>query len=107
MTGVKPKDAIRLEEVPLVESYPPEDMLPEDRLYCYFLQLRERHDNQCKGATDRYRLRRPTGSSEVAWSCDNQVMYHLKDGLERIFMKEELMLVPKNKELPQDYVQEW
>ena len=35
MTGMKPKDAIKLKEVPLVaqESYPPEEVLPEDELY--------------------------------------------------------------------------
>ena len=40
MIGMKPKDAIELNEVPLVdrESYPPEDILPEDGLYRYLLQ---------------------------------------------------------------------
>ena len=35
MTGMKPKDAIKLKEVPLVaqESYHPEEVLPEDGLY--------------------------------------------------------------------------
>ena len=35
MIGMKPKDAIKLDEVPLVnqEAYPPEDKLPEDGLY--------------------------------------------------------------------------
>ena len=35
MTGMKPKDAIVLDQVPLVarESYPPEDTMPEDGLY--------------------------------------------------------------------------
>ena len=37
MTGMKPKDAIKLKEVPLVESYPPDDTLPEDGLYRYLL----------------------------------------------------------------------
>ena len=38
--GMKPKDAIVLNEVPLVkrESYPPEEVLPEDGLYRYQLQ---------------------------------------------------------------------
>ena len=41
MIGMKPKDAIELNEVPLVaqESYPPEEVLPEDGLYQYLLQL--------------------------------------------------------------------
>ena len=35
MIGMKPKDAIVLNQVPLVnrETYPPEDKLPEDGLY--------------------------------------------------------------------------
>ena len=35
MIGMKPKDAMRLNEVPLVarESYPPEEVLPKDGLY--------------------------------------------------------------------------
>ena len=41
MTGMKSKDAIKLNQVPLVnrENYPPEDKLPEDGLYRYLLQL--------------------------------------------------------------------
>ena len=37
MIGMKPKDAIRLNEVPLVkqENDPPEEILPEDGLYRY------------------------------------------------------------------------
>ena len=40
MIGMKPKDAIKLKEVSLVtrESYPPEEVLPEDGLYRYLLQ---------------------------------------------------------------------
>ena len=35
MIGMKPKDAIKLDKVPLVtrESYRPEEVLPEDGLY--------------------------------------------------------------------------
>ena len=48
MIGMKPKDAIKLNEVPLVdqESYPPEEVLPEDGLYHYLLQPGEEHDDQ-------------------------------------------------------------
>ena len=39
MIGMKPKDAIKLDDVSLVarESYPPEEVLPEDGLYRYLL----------------------------------------------------------------------
>ena len=48
MIGMKPKDAIKLKEVPLVaqESYLPEEVLPENGLYRYLLQSGEEHDNQ-------------------------------------------------------------
>ena len=55
MTGMKPKEAIKLKEVPLVaqKSYPPEEVLPEDGLYRYLLQPREEHDDQQHRAIDR------------------------------------------------------
>ena len=48
MIGMKPKDAIKLKEVPLVnrEAYPTEEVLPEDGLYRYLLQPGEEHDDQ-------------------------------------------------------------
>ena len=48
MIGMKPSDAIKLNEDPLVnrEAYPEEDTLPEDGLYWYLLQPSEEHNNQ-------------------------------------------------------------
>ena len=109
MIGMKPEDAIKLDEVPLVarESYPPEEVLPEDGLYRYLLQPGEEHDDQRRRATDRiwskgtYRLR------EIAENPGNRLMYYLLEGPERAFVLEELMLIPEDTELPPDYVQEW
>ena len=109
MIGMKPKDAIKLKEVPPVarESYPPEEVLPEDRLYRCLLQPSEEHDDQQHRATDRiwskasYRLR------EIVENPGNLVMYYLLNGPERAFVSEELMLIPEDTELPPDYVQEW
>ena len=117
MIGMKPKDAIKLKEVPLVaqESYPPEEVLPEDGLYRYLLQPGEEHDDQRRRATNRiwsngtYRLR------EIMENPGNHVMYYLRgpgtphggDGPERAFVLEELMLIPEDTKLPPDYVQEW
>ena len=93
---MSPKDITGLKKVPLVnlESYPPEDMLPEDGLYLYLLQPGEEHNDQLKrpGSKATYRLR------EV-------VMYYLLDGPERAFVSDELMLTPEDTELPPDYVQ--
>ena len=81
MIGMKPKDAIKLKEVPLVarESYPPEEVLPEDGLYQYLLQPCEEHDDQRCRAADRiwsngtYRLR------EITENPGNRMMYYLLD----------------------------
>ena len=107
MIGMKPKDAIVLDEVPLVkqENYPEEDKLLEDGLYRYLLQPGEEHDDQRRRATDRiwskgtYRLR------EIVEDAGNRVMYYLSDGPERAFVSEELMSVPEDTELPPDYIQ--
>ena len=55
MIGMKPKNAIVLDQVPLVtrESYPEEEVLPEDEFYRYLLQPSEEHDDQRHRATDR------------------------------------------------------
>ena len=109
MIGMKPKDAIKLKEVPLVnrESYPPVEVLPEDGLYRYLLQPGEEHNDQPHRATDRiwskgtYRLR------EITENPGNRVMYYLLDRPEQAFVLEELLLIPEDTEVPPDYIQEW
>ena len=43
MIGMKPKDAIKLDNVPLDKKYPEETVLPEDRLYRYLYQPGKQH----------------------------------------------------------------
>ena len=109
MIDIKPKDAIKLKEVPLVnqESYPPEEKLPEDGLYRYLLQPGEEHGDQRKRATDRIWSKKTYRLNEVIEKSGNRVIYYLQDGPERAFVKEELMLIPEDTELPPDYVQGW
>ena len=109
MIGMKPKDVIKLKELPLVvrESYPPKEVLPEDGLYRYLLQPGEEHNDQRYRETDgiwskaSYRLR------EIAESPGNSMMYYLLDGPDIAFVSEELMLILEDTELPPDYIQEW
>ena len=109
MAGMKLTDAIKLNQGSLVnrENYPPEDTLPEDGLYRYLLQPSEEHDNQRKRATDMIWSKKTYRLREIVEDSGNQVMYCLKNGPERAFVKEELMLKPEDTELPPDYVQEW
>ena len=100
MIGMKPKDAIKLNQVPLVnqENYLPEDTLPEDGLYGYLLQPGEEHDDQHKRATDRIWSKKTYRLREIVENSGNHLMYYLKDGPERVFVKEELMLISEDTE---------
>ena len=109
MIGIKPKDAIEWKEVPLVnpENYISEDTLPEDGLCQYLLQPGEEHKNQCKREMDRTWSKKTYRLREIVKDPGNRVMYHLCSGSDRVFVKEELMLIPEDTELPPDYVQKW
>ena len=115
--GMKPLDAIKLNEVPLVnrENYPPEDKLPEDGLYHYQLQPGEEHDDRRRKATDGIWSKKTYRLREIIEDAGNCVMYYLRvvgsedllNGPKRAFVSEELMLIAEDTELPPDYVQEW
>ena len=76
-------------------------------MYHYLLQPSEEHDDQQGRATDRIWSKRTYRLREVLENPGNHVMYYLRDGLERAFVSEELMLIPENTELPPNYVQSW
>ena len=46
MTGMKPKDAIKIVNVPLDKKYSEETVLPKDGLYRYLYQPGEPHGDQ-------------------------------------------------------------
>ena len=52
MIGMKPKDAIKLDTVPLDKKYPEETVLPEDGLYRHLYYRDEQHGDQKIQATD-------------------------------------------------------
>ena len=43
---------------------------------------------------------------EIIENPGNRVMYYLADRPERVFVSEELMLIPEDIQLPPDYIQE-
>ena len=104
MTGMKPKDAIKLNQVPLVNR---EDKLPEDGLYHYLLQPSQEHDDQRCRVMDRIWSKKTYRLRKIVEDPGNHVIYYLKNGPEREFVKEELMLIPEDTELPPDYDQNW
>ena len=81
--------------------------MPEDGLYHYLLQPGEEHDDQRKRATNRIWSKKTYRLREIVEDSGNWVMYCLKDGPDRAFVKEQLMLIPEDTESPPDYVQKW
>ena len=49
MIGMKPKDTIKLDTVPLDKAYPKETVLSKDGLYRYLYQPGEQHGGQKRG----------------------------------------------------------
>ena len=76
-------------------------------MYWYLLQPGEEHDDQQRRATDRVWSKKTYRLREIIEDAGNRAMYYLKDGPERAFISEELMLIPEGSELLPDYIQEW
>ena len=85
MIGMKPRNAIKLDTVPLDKTYPEETVLPEDGLYRYLYQLGEQHRDQKRWATDfiwgknTYRLDR------IVQETGNPVWYYMQNEPDRAF----------------------
>lgn len=111
--GVKPSKAVKLENVTLaLEKYPREKVAPADGLYRYLLQPGEEHGDQKRRATDRIWSKETFRLDRIVEDPGQRVLYYLSQGSQghlqkRAFVREELMLIPENTELPPDYVKEW
>ena len=102
MIGMKAKDAIKLDTIPLDKTYIKETVLPEDGLYRYLYQPGKQHGAQKRQATgliwskNMYRLDR------IVQDPRNCVLYYLQNGPDRAFVREELMHVSEDTQAPPD-----
>ena len=107
MIDMNPKDAIKLDTVPLDKTYPEQTVLPEDSLYRYLYQPGEQHGDQKRRATyfiwskNTYRLDR------IVQEPYNRVLYYLQDGPDRALAREELMHIFDHTQVPPNWVSEW
>ena len=104
---MKPKDAIKLDAIPLDKKYPEETVLPEDGLYRYFCQPGEQHGYQKRRATDLVWSKNTYRLDRMVQEPCNRVLYYLQDGPNRAFVREELMHVSEDTQVPPDRVSEW
>ena len=107
MIGMKPKDAIKLDTVPLDKTYPKETVLPEDGLYRYLYQPGEQHGDQKRRATDLIWSKNTYRLDRIVQDPGNRVLYYLQDGPDRAFVREELMHVSEDTQVPPDWVSHW
>ena len=108
MIDLKPKDAIKLDTVPLGKTYPAEAVLPVDCLYRYLYQTVKRNGDQTRqAATDFIRSKNTYRLDRIVQEPGNRVLYYLKDGPDRAFVREELMHISQNTETPPEWVSEW
>ena len=99
MVGMKPKDAIKLDTVPLDKTYPEETVIAEDGLHRYLYQKRR--------ATDLIWSKNRNRLDRIVQDPDNRVLYYWQDGPDRAFVREELMHVSEDTQVPPDWVSEW
>ena len=107
MASMKPKDAIKLDFLPLDKAYPKETVLPEDGLYRYRYQPGKQHGDQKTWATDLNWSKNTYRLDRIVQDPGNRVLYYLQDGPDRAFVREELMHVSEDTQVPPDWVSEW
>ena len=107
MVGMKLKDAIKLDTVPLDKKYPEETVLPEDGLYRYLYQSGEQHGDQKRRATDLIWSKNMYRLDRIVQEPGNRVLYYLQGGPNRAFVREELMHISEDTQAPPDWVSEW
>ena len=107
MTEMRPKDAIKLGTVLLDKKYPEETVLPEDGLYRYLYQHGEQHGDQKRRAADHISSKNTYRLDPIVQDPGNCVLYYLQDGPDRAFVREELIHVSEDTQVPPYWVSEW
>ena len=106
MIGMKPKDAIKLDTVPLDKKYPEETVLQKDELYRYLYQPGEQHGDQKRQATDLIWSKNTYRLDRIVQEPGNCVLYYLQDRPDRAFVCEKLMHISEDTQVPPDWVSE-
>ena len=107
MIGMRTKDAIKLDTIPVDKTYPKETVLPEDGLYSYLYQSGEQHGDQKRWATDLIWSKNTLRLDRIVQGRGTRVLYYLQDGPDKAFVREELMHVSEDTQVPPDWLSEW
>ena len=107
MIGMKTKDAIKLDTVPLDKTYPEETILSEDGLYRYLYQPGKQHGDQKRRATDFTWSKNTCRLDRIVQEAGNRVLYYLQDRPNRAFVRGELMHISQDTQVSPDWASEW
>ena len=107
MIGMRTKDAIKLDTIPVDKTYPKETVLPEDGLYSYLYQSGEQHGDQKRWATDLIWSKNTFRLDRIVQGRGTRVLYYLQDGPDKAFVREELRHVSEDTQVPPDWLSEW
>ena len=107
MIDMKPKDAIKLDTVPLDQIYPEETVLPENGLYRYLYRPGEQDGDQKRRATDLIWSKNMYRLDRLVQEPGNLVLYYLQDGPDKAFVSEELMRIPEDTQVPLEWLSKW
>ena len=107
MIGMKTKNAIKLDTIPIDKTYPKETVLPEEGLYRYVYQPGEQHRDQKRWAADLIWSKNTYQLDRIVQDPGNRVLYYLQDGPDRAFVREKLMHVSEDTQVPPDWASEW
>ena len=106
--GMAPAKAIKLENVDLkVKPYGEEEAAPTDGLYRYLLEPGEENSDSRRRATDNIWSRKTFRLDRIIKNKGQRVLYYLTDGPERAFVREELMDIPEDTQVPPEWVEKW
>ena len=107
--GMAPAKAVKLDNVTLkIKPYPEEKVLPVDGLYRYLYQPGELEGGDRRRATDMIWSWNTFRLDRVVENPGQRVLYYLaEDAPKRAFVREQLMQVPEDTEVPPDWVEEW
>ena len=77
MIDMKPKDAIKLDTIPLNKTYPEETLLPGNGLYRYLYHPGKQHGDKKRWATDLIWCKNMYRLDRIVQEPENRVLYYL------------------------------
>ena len=106
--GTTPAKAVKLGNIEhKTKPYKPENVAPTDGLYHYLLEPGEENADSKRRATDNIWSRATFRLDRIVEDPKQRVLFYLAEGPERAFVREELMQIPEDTELPPERVKEW